>query len=359
MTPIFQTSTYVQPELGVNKGFEYSRTDNPTRSALQKALAVLEGGQFGLAFSSGLAATDTLISTLKSGDHMLVCDDVYGGTYRLLKRVRANHGIQSDFVDFSDLRTVTHHIKPETRWLWIESPTNPLLKIWDIRALSDLAHSRGVRVAVDNTFMTPYFQQPLQLGADLVMHSATKYLNGHSDVVMGCLITNNESLYSELKFIQNAVGAVPSPFDCFLALRGLKTLAIRMQRHQENAFDVAHFLTAHKAVNSVRYPGLRSHPQHDLATRQMSGYGGMVSFEMKGGLEAVRAFVKRLRVFALAESLGGVESLCDHPAIMTHASIPKEQREQLGVSDGLIRLSVGIESAQDLLADLERALLQP
>jgi cystathionine gamma-lyase len=346
----------VQPELGVNKGFEYSRTDNPTRSVLQKALAALEGGKYGLAFSSGLAATDTLISTLKSGEHILACDDVYGGTYRLLKRVRENQGIQSDFVDFSDLRNVALHIRPETRWLWVESPTNPLLKIWEIRALCDLAHSKGVRVAVDNTFMTPYFQQPLGLGADLVMHSATKYLNGHSDVVMGCLITSDESLYGELKFIQNAVGAVPSPFDCFLVLRGLKTLAVRMQRHQENAFDVAHFLSNHPAVNWVRYPGLRSHPQHDLASRQMNGFGGMVSFEIKGGLEAVRSFVKQLKVFALAESLGGVESLCDHPAIMTHASVPKEQREKLGVSDGLIRLSVGIESAEDLLADLDQAL---
>ena len=356
MTPIFQTSTYVQPELGVNKGFEYSRTDNPTRKVLQNALAALEGGQFGLAFSSGMAAIDALITTLKAGDHVLSCDDVYGGTYRLLKRVREKQGVRSDFVDFSDLGNVERHIKPETRWLWIESPTNPTLKILDIRTLVEIAHQRNVRVAVDNTFMTPFFQRPLELGADLVMHSATKYLNGHSDVVMGALILNDETLHSELKFNQNAIGGVPSPFDCFLVLRGLKTLAVRMQRHQENAFDVANFLEKRSEIQWVRYPGLRSHPQHELARRQASGFGGMVSFELKGGLKAARAFAGSLKLFALAESLGGVESLCDHPAIMTHPSVPKEQRDKLGISDGLIRLSVGIESADDLIADLERAL---
>jgi cystathionine gamma-lyase len=356
MTPIFQTSTYVQPELGVNKGFEYSRTDNPTRTALQNALAALEGGQFGLAFSSGMAATDALISTLKTGDHVLSCDDVYGGTYRLLKNVRGKQGVLSDFVDFSDLNNVERHIKPNTRWLWIETPTNPTLKVLDIRALVELAHKRGVRVAVDNTFMTPFFQKPLDLGADLVMHSATKYLNGHSDVVIGALILNDNALYGELKFNQNAIGGVPSPFDCFLVLRGLKTLAVRMQRHQENAFDVANFLETRSEINWVRYPGLRSHPQHDLAKRQASGFGGMVSFELKGGLNAARVVAGNLKLIALAESLGGVESLCDHPAIMTHASVPKEQRDRLGISDGLIRLSVGIESADDLIADLEQAL---
>jgi cystathionine gamma-lyase len=356
MTPIFQTSTYVQPELGVNKGFEYSRTDNPTRQVLQNAFAALEGGQFGLAFSSGLAAIDALIATLKAGEHVLSCDDVYGGTYRLLKRVREKQGVLSDFVDFADLKNVERNFRPETRWLWIESPTNPLLKILDIRALADLAHKHNVRVAVDNTFMTPYFQRPLELGADLVMHSATKYLNGHSDVVMGALITNDETLYADLKFNQNAIGGVPSPFDCFLALRGLKTLAVRMQRHQENAFDIANFLAGHTGVKWVRHPGLRTHPQYELARRQMSGFGGMVSFELAGGLEAARAFAGNLKLFALAESLGGVESLCDHPAIMTHASVPKEQREKLGITDGLIRLSVGIESTDDLIADLEQAL---
>lgn len=356
MTPIFQTSTYVQPELGVHKGYEYSRTGNPTRAALENALAQLEGGKYGLCFGSGMAATDALVSTLKAGEHFLSCDDVYGGTFRLLKQVRERHGIQSCFVDFTNLAEVEKRIKPETRWIWIESPTNPLLTVIDIRAVVELAHKRSIRVAMDNTFMTPYFQKPLELGADLVMHSATKYLNGHSDVVMGCLITNDAALYEELKFIQNAAGAVPGPFDCFLVLRGLKTLAVRMQRHQENAFDVANFLAGRKQIKTVRYPGLRSHPQYDIAKKQATGFGGMVSFELNGGLEAARAFAKSVKLFALAESLGGVESLCDHPAIMTHASVPKEQREKLGVTDGLIRLSVGIESAEDLLADLDRAL---
>jgi cystathionine gamma-lyase len=356
MTPIFQTSTYVQPELGVHKGYEYSRTDNPTRTALQHALAALEGGKFGLCFSSGMAATDALVSTLKAGEHFLSCDDVYGGTYRLLKKVREQQGILSDFVSFSNLAEVEKHIGPETRWIWIESPTNPLLQVIDIRAVVELAHRHHVRVAVDNTFLTPYFQRPLELGADLVMHSATKFLNGHSDVVMGCLIMSDQALHEQLKFIQNAVGGVPGPLDCFLVLRGLKTLAVRMQRHQENAFDVANFLVGRKEISWVRYPGLKSHPQHEIHKRQATGFGGMVSFELKGGLEAARAFAKSVKLFALAESLGGVESLCDHPAIMTHASVPKEQREKLGISDGLIRLSVGIESAEDLIADLDHAL---
>ena len=355
MTPIFQTSTYVQPELGVNKGFEYSRTDNPTRSALQIAVAEIEGGKFGLSFASGMAATDALISTLNAGDHVLSCDDVYGGTYRLLKRVRERHGILSDFVDFGDVKNIEKHIRPETKLIWMESPTNPLLKILDIRAICELAHSRGILVAVDNTFMTPYFQQPLKLGADVVVHSVTKFLNGHSDVVGGAIVTSNQGLYEQLKFIQNAVGGVPAPMDCFLTLRGLKTLHLRMQRHQENAFDIANYLIVRKEVTWVRYPGLKSHPQHDLATKQATGYGGMVSFELKGGLEAARKFVKGLKLFALAESLGGVESLCDHPAIMTHASVPPEERAKLGISDGLLRLSVGIESSGDQLLDLEHA----
>lgn len=356
MTPIFQTSTYVQPELGVHKGYEYSRTDNPTRTALQTAVAALEGGAQGLVFASGLAATDALLATLKSGDHVLVCDDVYGGTFRLLRNVRERQGIQADFIDFNDIAAVERHLRPETRWIWIESPTNPLLKIIDIEAVAAIAKKRGVHLAVDNTFMTPYFQRPLDLGADLVMHSMTKYLNGHSDVVMGALITSDTELYEQLKFLQNAVGAVPSPFDCFLVLRGLKTLAVRMQRHQENAFDVANLLEGHPAVARVMYPGLRSHAGHEIAKRQMRGYGGMVSFELAGGLPAARAFVKGLKVFALAESLGGVESLCDHPAIMTHASVPPEVRARLGVTDGLLRLSVGIESADDLISDLSDAL---
>lgn len=353
MTPIYQTSTYVQSELGVHKGYEYSRTGNPTRAALQNALAALEDGRHGLCFGSGMAAMDALFSTLKSGDHVLVCDDVYGGTYRVLKHVREKQGILSTFADFSDLKRVEKDIRPETKWLWIESPTNPLLKILDIRGAAQLAHRHGIRLAVDNTFMTPYFQRPLQLGADLVMHSLTKYLNGHSDVVMGCLIANDDALHDELRFVQNAVGGVPAPFDCFLVLRGLKTLAVRMQRHQENAFDVAGFLEGRKEVARVRYPGLRSHPQFELGKTQTSGFGGMVSFELRGGLDAARQFFSGLKLFALAESLGGVESLCDHPAIMTHASVPREEREKLGISDGLIRLSVGIEDSDDLLADLQ------
>jgi cystathionine gamma-lyase len=355
MTPIFQTSTYVQPELGVNKGYEYSRTDNPTRAALQAAIAALEDARFGLSFASGMAATDAILATLSAGDHVLSCDDVYGGTYRLLKRVRDKQGIQSDFVDFSDLKHIEKHVRKETKLVWIESPTNPLLKILDIHAISELAHARKILVAVDNTFMTPYFQQPLKLGADIVVHSVTKFLNGHSDVVGGAIATSSQPLYEQLKFIQNAAGGVPGPMDCFLTLRGLKTLHLRMQRHQENAFDVANFVMARKEVEWVRYPGLKSHPQHDLARQQMTGFGGMVSFELKGGLEAARKFVQGLRLFALAESLGGVESLCDHPAIMTHASVPPETRARLGISDGLIRLSVGVESSGDLLADLEHA----
>jgi cystathionine gamma-lyase len=355
MTPIFQTSTYVQPELGVHKGYEYSRTDNPTRKSLQSALAALEGAKHGLCFASGLAATDTLLSTLNAGDHILCCDDVYGGTFRLLKRVRENQGIHSDFVDFSSMENVEKHIRKETKWIWIESPTNPLLKIIDIRAVCELAHKRGIKVGVDNTFMSPYFQRPLELGADLVMHSATKFLNGHSDVVLGCLMLNDTELYDRLKFLQNAVGAVPGPMDCFLVLRGIKTLAIRMQRHQENAFNVANFLVGQSDVSWVRYPGLRSHPHYELAKKQMSGFGGMVSFELKGGLEAARKFVRGLKLFALAESLGGVESLCDHPAIMTHASVPPAERAKLGISDGLLRLSVGIESEDDLVEDLKHA----
>lgn len=355
MTPIFQTSTYVQPELGVNKGYEYSRTDNPTRAVLQAAIAALEDAKFGLSFASGMAATDTIISTLSAGDHVLSCDDVYGGTFRLLKRVREKQGILSDFIDFGELKNIEKHIRPETKLIWIESPTNPLLKILDIRAISELAHARNILVAVDNTFMTPYFQQPLKLGADIVVHSVTKFLNGHSDVVGGAIATSSPPLYEQLKFIQNAAGGVPGPMDCFLTLRGMKTLHLRMQRHQENAFDIANYVMARKEVTWVRYPGLKSHPQYELAKRQMSGFGGMLSFELKGGLEAARKFVKGLKLFALAESLGGVESLCDHPAIMTHASVPPETRAALGISDGLIRLSVGIESSGDLLTDLEHA----
>jgi len=353
MTPIFQTSTYVQPELGVNKGYEYSRTDNPTRAALQESIAALEGGKFGLCFSSGMGAIDCLIATLSAGDHVLSGDDVYGGTFRIFKYVREKQGIASDFIDLTNLELVEKSITPKTKWIWLESPTNPLLKLVDIAAIVQIAHAKGVKVAVDNTFATPYFQRPLLLGADLVMHSVTKYLNGHSDVVMGSIVTSDEELYRNLKYIQNACGAVPGPMDCFLTLRGIKTLAVRMERHQANAAILAKDLEMMPQVNWVRYPGLKSHPQQALAMKQMTGFAGMISFELKGGLEAARKFVSGLHLFALAESLGGVESLCDHPAIMTHATIPRELREKLGVTDGLIRLSVGLEDVDDLRQDLQ------
>lgn len=352
MTPIFQTSTYAQPELGKHLGYEYSRTDNPTRVALQESIAALEGGQYGLCFSSGMGAIDCLIATLSSGDHVIAGDDVYGGTFRIFKYVREKQGITSDFIDLTNLDLLEKSITPKTKWIWLETPTNPLLKLVDIQAVVKIARAKGVKVAVDNTFATPYFQKPLALGADLVMHSVTKYLNGHSDVVMGSIVLNDQELYQQLKYIQNACGAVPGPMDCFLTLRGIKTLAVRMERHQANAAMLAKDLEASPHISWVRYPGLKSHPQQDLAMRQMTGFAGMISFELKGGLEAARKFVSGLKLFTLAESLGGVESLCDHPAIMTHATIPRDLREKLGVTDGLIRLSVGLEDVDDLRQDL-------
>ncbi len=352
MTPIFQTSTYAQPELGKHLGFEYSRTDNPTRVALQESIAALEGGQYGLCFSSGMGAIDCLIATLSSGDHVIAGDDVYGGTFRIFKYVREKQGIASDFIDLTNLDLLERSITPKTKWIWLETPTNPLLKLVDIQAVVKIARAKGVKVAVDNTFATPYFQKPLALGADLVMHSVTKYLNGHSDVVMGSVVLNDQELYQQLKYIQNACGAVPGPMDCFLTLRGIKTLAVRMERHQANAAMLAKDLETSPHISWVRYPGLKSHPQQDLAMRQMTGFAGMISFELKGGLEAARKFVSGLKLFTLAESLGGVESLCDHPAIMTHATIPRDLREKLGVTDGLIRLSVGLEDVDDLRQDL-------
>jgi cystathionine gamma-lyase len=299
-----------------------------------------------------MGAIDCLIATLSQGDHVLTGDDVYGGTYRIFKFVREKQGIASDFIDMTNLDLVEKSIAPKTKWIWLETPTNPLLKIIDIRRVVEIAHAKGVRVAVDNTFATPYFQKPLELGADLVMHSVTKYLNGHSDVVMGSIALNDEEFYRQLKYIQNACGAVPGPMDSFLVLRGLKTLAVRMERHQANAAILAKDLETNPHVAWVRFPGLKSHPQQALAAQQMSGFSGIISFELKGGLEAARKFVSGLKLFALAESLGGVESLCDHPAIMTHASVPRELREKLGVSDGLIRLSVGLEDEEDLREDL-------
>lgn len=356
MVPIYQTSTYVQSSPGVHSGYEYSRTDNPTRTAYHACVAALEGGKHALAFASGLAATDAILHTLKSGDHVLCGDDVYGGTFRIFDKVFKRMGIEFSFVDMTDLNKAQAAFKPNTRLLWIESPTNPMLKIFDIAALTSMAKTKGVTSVVDNTFMSSYFQKPLSLGADIVVHSVTKYMNGHSDVVGGILVTNNSELHADIKFYQNAVGGVPAPMDCFLVMRGLKTLHVRMERHQQNAFEVARYLEKHPRIERVIYPGLESHPQHALAKKQMTGFGGMITFFVKGGIAEARTFLERVRIFALAESLGGVESLIEHPAIMTHASIPAETRKTLGIHDNLVRISVGIEDVRDLIADLEQAL---
>jgi cystathionine gamma-lyase len=354
MTPVYLTSTYVQSAPGEHKGYEYSRTHNLTRHALQDCLAALEGASHGLAFASGLAATDALLHLLDSGDHVVYSDDVYGGTFRLFDKVFKRHGLSFTPVDASDPGNVERAMTPRTRMVWLESPTNPMLKIADLAAIAALARARGAVSVVDNTFATPFFQRPLELGIDVVCHSTTKYLNGHSDVVGGAVLTSDAGLYQRIQFLQNAVGGVPSPMDSFLVMRGLKTLHVRMERHQENAFRIARFLDGHAQVEKITYPGLPSHPQHALARRQMTGFGGMLTFVIRGGLPAARAFLSSLRVFALAESLGGVESLIEHPAIMTHASVPPETRVALGIADGFIRVSVGIENADDLVDDLER-----
>ena len=356
MTPVYLTSTYVQESPGVHKGYEYSRTQNPTRHALQDCLAALEGARHGLAFASGLAATDAILHLFEAGDHVVASDDVYGGTFRIFDKVYRRHGLSFSYVDMSDPANVERALTPRTKLVWIESPTNPMMKIVDLAAVAAIARARGARTVVDNTFATPYFQKPLAHGIDVVAHSTTKYLNGHSDVIGGAVATNDPELHDRLKFLQNAVGGVPSPLDSFLVLRGLKTLHVRMDRHAENALAVARFLEAHPQVERVTYPGLPSHPQHALARRQMTGFGGMLTFVIRGGLGAARAFLENVRIFACAESLGGVESLIEHPAIMTHASVPRETREALGIADGLIRVSAGIERADDLLADLERGL---
>jgi cystathionine gamma-lyase len=358
MPPIYATSTYVQDSPGRHKGFEYSRSHNPTRFAYERCIADLESGTRGFAFASGLAATATLLETLDSGRHVIVSDDLYGGSYRLFEGVRRRSaGLDFSFVDMSDPADVEAAIRPETGLIWVETPTNPLLKLADLEAIGEIGRRRGVRTACDNTFATPWAQRPLELGLDVVMHSATKYLNGHSDMVGGILVVgDDEGLAEQIGFLQNAVGGVQGPFDSFLALRGLKTLALRMRQHAENAQAVAEFLEGHPAIERVLYPGLPSHPQHALARRQMKAGGGMVTAFVKGGLEPSRRFLERVRVFALAESLGGVESLIEHPAIMTHASIPIDKREAIGISDGLVRLSVGVEDAEDLIADLSQAL---
>jgi cystathionine gamma-lyase len=358
MTPIYATSTYVQQSPGVHKGYEYSRSQNPTRMAYERCIADLESGTKGFAFASGLAATSTILDVLDSGAHVIAMDDLYGGTYRLFERVRKRSaGLQFTFVDLHDLKKVEAAIRPETKMIWVESPTNPLLRLVDFQALAELAKPRGILTCADNTFASPYVQRPLETGFDLVMHSATKYLNGHSDIIGGiAVVGENTELSDKLTFLQNAVGAVASPFDSFLALRGLKTLALRMERHCENAMAVARWLERHPKIAKVYYPGLPSHAQHALAKRQMHQFGGMVTAILKGTLADAKRFLERCQIFALAESLGGVESLIEHPAIMTHASIPAEKRAELGISDGLVRLSVGVEDEADLIADLDQAL---
>lgn len=357
MTPIYQTSTYVQESPGKHKGYEYSRTHNPTRTALQNALAALENGKHGICYASGLAATDAVLKLFRPGDEIIATNDIYGGTYRIMKKIYEPFGLVFHFVDMSDIGEIENVISEKTKMIWVETPTNPLLKIIDIEAVTAVCKQRGILSVVDNTFASPYLQNPLDQGADIVMHSVTKYLGGHSDTVMGALIVNDDELAKQLAFIQNASGAVPGPQDCFLVLRGIKTLHIRMQRHCENAKVVSLWLEDHPKVGKVYYPGLASHEGHILATRQMRGYGGIISFELKGdNYEQAVHVMESLKVFSLGESLGGVESLCTHPASMTHASIPKEEREKTGLKDTLIRLSVGIEDVEDLIEDLAQAI---
>jgi len=358
MPPIYATSTYVQSSPGEHQGFEYSRTHNPTRFAYERCVAGLEGGSRGFAFASGMAATSTLLELLDAGSHAIAMDDVYGGTYRLFERVRRRTAnLDFSWVDLNDMAAFEAAIRPETKMVWIETPTNPMLKLVDIARVSEVAHRHGLIVVADNTFCSPILQRPLEQGADIVMHSATKYLNGHSDMVGGMVVVgDNAELAEQLAFLQNSVGAVQGPFDSFLALRGLKTLHLRMRAHCENAQGLAEWLQGHPAIEKVIYPGLESHPHHELAKRQMDGFGGMLSIVIKGGRDAATRFCERTKLFTLAESLGGVESLVNHPAIMTHASVPVERREELGISDRLVRLSVGVEELDDLKSDLDQAL---
>jgi cystathionine gamma-lyase len=356
MTPLFLTSTFVQSAPGIHQGFDYSRSGNPTRRAYENCVANLESARFGFAMASGCVGTATIVHLLSAGDHVVACDDMYGGSYRLFERVFARQGIEFSYADLTDMNNLTKALKANTRLVWIETPSNPLLKLVDIAAAAEIAHEAGALLAVDNTFASPYFQRPLERGADVVLHSTTKYINGHSDLVGGVVITDNEDLAEQLKFLANALGGVQSTFDSYLCLRSLKTLAVRMKAHEANGFAVARFLEAHKKIEAVRFTGLPSHPQYDLAKRQMSGHGGMLTCNVRGGLAATRKFLESVRVFALAESLGGVESLIEHPAIMTHASLPADVRESLGIGDNLVRLSVGIEAQNDLLRDLDRAL---
>lgn len=355
IVPIFQTSTYTQEGIGQHKGYEYARTGNPTRTALEACLASLENAKFGLCFASGSAASATVMNLLSAGDHVICADDVYGGTYRLFELVFTRYGLQYTWVDMTNPDNVAKAIRPNTKMLWIETPTNPLLSVVDIAAVAEIGRKHKCLTVVDNTFASPYLQQPLDLGADIVVHSTTKYIGGHSDVVGGAILTIDEQAYTKLKYHQNAVGGVPGPHDCWLVMRGVKTLALRMEAHCANAMKIAKWLQSNASVSRVIYPGLSNHKQHDLARRQMRGFGGMVSFELKGGEAAARKVAGQTKLFSLAESLGGVESLIGHPATMTHASMPKEQREARGLTGGLLRLSVGIEDADDLIGDLEAA----
>ena len=356
MTPIYQTSTYVQEEIGLHKGFEYSRTGNPTRAALESNLAALESGKYGACFGSGLAAIDCVIKMLNPGDEVISTNDLYGGSYRIFKTIFEKYGIHFHFVDMVNVQNISNKINDKTKLIWIETPTNPMMNIIDVKSIVEIAKNSGIKVAVDNTFATPYLQRPLELGADIVMHSVTKYLGGHSDVVMGALVTNDESIAEEMYRIQNSSGAVCGPMDSFLVLRGIKTLHLRVQRHCENGEKVAHFLQNHPQVERVYWPGFETHPNHKVAKEQMSGFGGMISFTLVGdSLEKAKSIVSKTKLFTLAESLGGVESLIGHPSTMTHASIPREERMKSGVLDSLIRLSVGIEDASDLIGDLENA----
>ena len=356
MTPIHLSSTYVQSSPGVHSGYEYSRTSNPTRRAYEDCLQSLEEGHRGFAFSSGCAAMTTVMHLLKAGDHVVAGDDMYGGTFRLFDKVISNNGIDFSYVDLTDLSNLEASVNEKTKMIWIESPTNPTLKLVDIKRVSEFAKTKNILVVVDNTFMSPYFQKPLALGADIALHSTTKFVGGHSDVVGGAVVVNSQELEDKIQFLTNSIGGIASPFDSYMAMRSLKTLSLRMRAHESNALKVSEFLENHNQVEKVLYPGLKSHPQHNLAKDQMTGFGGMITFYIKGGLEKARSFLERVEIFSLAESLGGVESLIEHPGIMTHASVPEDRRAELGISDSLIRLSVGIEDIDDLLKDLDQAL---
>lgn len=356
IVPIYQTSTFTQEEVNKNKGYEYSRVGNPTRSALDACLASLEEGKYGLSFSSGLAAEHAILSVLKPGDHVVVPEDMYGGTYRLIKEIFEPYNVTFTFTDFTDPELIKKSFQPSTRMVWIETPTNPTLKIFDIGAISEISHKVNAIVVVDNTFLSPYFQKPLLLGADIVVHSTTKYINGHSDIIGGAVILNDTELFKKIQLVQKSVGAVPSPFDSWLTLRGVKTLAVRMKQHEENAFQVARFLQNQPNVLEVFFPGLKTHPGHEIARKQMTGFGGVVSFKLKGGLKECNAFFKKLKIFQLADSLGGIESLANYSALMTHDYFPEALRHKIGVTDNLIRLSIGIEHADDLIEDLKNAL---